>query len=227
MYVRASFVSSALASWSCLSPYEPHRAWQHVARLLHGAGPGGMDAVPLIQQAQAHAEAVWRYNPGEVVEARGRAGDVVFTHPFLVHARSTNCASPAPGGECVRFMCHPGVRLRAHPSFGGGKDRRTPGEKAVMAGLDAIAEVFPHETCVAEWAKQSKEEEDDAASPLQEEKQPLAADDHANARPEAKGNKEDGQDGEEDSLPEGVDRDLWAAMGMAGFGRQAKRARKG
>ncbi|RHY27970.1 hypothetical protein DYB32_006384 [Aphanomyces invadans] len=37
---------------------------------------------------------------------KGRAGDVMLTHPFLMHARSKNC------GASVRFMCNPNVGLK-------------------------------------------------------------------------------------------------------------------
>ncbi|RHY84996.1 hypothetical protein DYB35_007202 [Aphanomyces astaci] len=40
------------------------------------------------------------------VEVQGRAGDVMLTHPFLIHARSKNC------GATVRFMCNPNVGLK-------------------------------------------------------------------------------------------------------------------
>lgn len=202
---------------------------QHTARLLHAAGPGGMDAVPLIQQAKAHAEAVWRYKPETVVEARGRAGDVVFTHPFLVHARSTNCAPASPGGEGVRFMCHPGVRLRAHPCFGGVEQDRgrrvlTPGEKGVMAGLEAAAEVFTHDTCVAQWAQEEGAEGMQAAAPARE--QQLAGNGGQAPPPGHAGRVDDRGGGDEADLPEDVDRDVWAEMGMSGFGKQPKRARR-
>lgn len=202
-----------------------HTQPQHVARLLHAAGPGGMDALPLIQQAKAHAEAVWRHRPEEVIEARGRAGDVVFTHPFLVHARSTNCAPPG-AAEGVRFMCHPGVRLRAHPSFGvaaaGEADSRslTPLEKGVVSGLDG-AEVFAHDACIAQWAKEEEERRGVAAAAREQHH----ADDGGGTAQRGSEAGGAGGGGIADGLPEGVDEAVWAAMGITGFGAKHRRKR--
>lgn len=188
---------------------------QHVARLLHAAGPGGMHATPLIQQAKAHAEAVWRYKPEEIVEARGSAGDVVFTHPFLVHARSRNCADAVvKGGEGVRFMCHPGVRLRGYPAFGEGDGEVTPLERGLLLGL-GLGEgggVFGHDACEARWA-----EEDGDGVDVQEEQGLKCQVDGEEGGGEGEGTL---------SLPEGVDEDVWAQMGMVGFGRDAKKRRR-
>lgn len=170
-----------------------------------------MHATPLIQQAQAHAEAVWRYKPEEIIEARGKAGDVVFTHPFLVHARSRNCAGEEVGEAGVRFMCHPGVRLRGYPAFnrgGGDGGGATPLERGVLWGLGLGAGgggVFGHNACEALW----KEEGD-------------------GERGQQRRGRVDGDDDEQgaSALPEGVDEDVWAQMGMVGFGRDAKKRRR-
>ncbi|CAN0397581.1 unnamed protein product, partial [Laminaria digitata] len=45
----------------------------------------------------------------DVVETTGAAGDVMLTHPLLLHARSSNLAGTDVAG--VRFMCHPAVPL--------------------------------------------------------------------------------------------------------------------
>eukprot|EP00904_Undaria_pinnatifida_P011004 jgi/Undpi1/7033/HiC_scaffold_21.g09507.m1 len=51
----------------------------------------------------------------DVIETTGNAGDVMLTHPLLLHARSSNLAGVAAGG--VRLMCHPAVPLKNHLDF--------------------------------------------------------------------------------------------------------------
>lgn len=46
-----------------------------------------------------------------VVEVNGEEGDVMLTHPFLLHARSKNF------GPDVRFMCNPNVSLFTRMNF--------------------------------------------------------------------------------------------------------------
>ena len=53
---------------------------------------------------------------GSVVEVNGEAGDVMLTHPFMVHARSKNLGQR--GLDSVRFMCHPAVPLSAPMNVG-------------------------------------------------------------------------------------------------------------
>eukprot|EP00629_Pelagomonadales_sp_RCC1024_P015494 CAMPEP_0119261344 /NCGR_PEP_ID=MMETSP1329-20130426/1440_1 /TAXON_ID=114041 /ORGANISM="Genus nov. species nov., Strain RCC1024" /LENGTH=345 /DNA_ID=CAMNT_0007260897 /DNA_START=103 /DNA_END=1137 /DNA_ORIENTATION=- len=77
---------------------------RHVAELLWRAGARGVEGPRLSALAR---EAL---DESSIVECRGRAGDVVLTHPFLLHARSKNLRPAAP--ENVRFMCHPAVRLK-------------------------------------------------------------------------------------------------------------------
>eukprot|EP00752_Nemacystus_decipiens_P001709 g1655.t1 len=48
----------------------------------------------------------------DVIETIGSAGDILLTHPLLLHARSTNLAPVDEAG--VRFMCHPAVPLKRH-----------------------------------------------------------------------------------------------------------------
>jgi hypothetical protein len=43
------------------------------------------------------------------IEVQGRAGDVVFCHPLMLHARSKNLGTK--GVDSVRFMCHPCIEL--------------------------------------------------------------------------------------------------------------------
>jgi len=51
----------------------------------------------------------------QIVEINGQAGDVMLTHPFLLHARSKNLGNK--GVESVRFMCNPNVQLRCSMRF--------------------------------------------------------------------------------------------------------------
>eukprot|EP00607_Mallomonas_marina_P004987 CAMPEP_0182441054 /NCGR_PEP_ID=MMETSP1167-20130531/86673_1 /TAXON_ID=2988 /ORGANISM="Mallomonas Sp, Strain CCMP3275" /LENGTH=143 /DNA_ID=CAMNT_0024635193 /DNA_START=560 /DNA_END=991 /DNA_ORIENTATION=- len=44
------------------------------------------------------------------MEITGEAGDVVFMHPHLLHARSSNLG--AHGKHSIRYMCHPTVVLK-------------------------------------------------------------------------------------------------------------------
>ncbi|KAF0699984.1 Aste57867_9464 [Aphanomyces stellatus] len=79
----------------------------NVAHILEEAIPHGMKG----GQVSAAAKS-WVYqNKKQWVEVQGRAGDVMLTHPFLVHARSKNC------GSRVRFMCNPNVGLKEPMRF--------------------------------------------------------------------------------------------------------------
>lgn len=51
----------------------------------------------------------------EIVEINGKAGDVMLTHPFLLHARSKNLGNK--GINSVRFMCNPNVELKCSMRF--------------------------------------------------------------------------------------------------------------
>lgn len=70
------------------------------ARVLAAAEPAGLDVGELTRRVLAHPDAL-----RTVVEANGRAGDIVLLHPFMLHARSPNT------GTSVRFLCNPCIRL--------------------------------------------------------------------------------------------------------------------
>jgi len=81
------------------------RSHAAVAELLVRAGERGVNG-PRLSSLARETVGAERLAPPSIVETRGRAGDVMLTHPFLLHARSKNLR------EAVRFMCHPAVRLR-------------------------------------------------------------------------------------------------------------------
>ncbi|KAG9398159.1 hypothetical protein AC1031_014959 [Aphanomyces cochlioides] len=80
----------------------------HVAHILQDAIPhGGLKGGKVSASAKS-----WVYQHKKAwVEVQGRAGDVMLTHPFLMHARSKNC------GSQVRFMCNPNVGLKDPMQF--------------------------------------------------------------------------------------------------------------
>ena len=133
----------------------------------------------------------------------------MFTHPFLVHGRSTNCA---PVGEAgVRFMCHPGVKLKDYP-LSEPTMTLTPTEKAIAEvwtqdmGKPQQA-LYNHDECLKTW-----EERKQASSQIIGKRR----------LPQAEGQDDSvvgaDDDEESDDLPEGVDEDVWAMMGIKGFG---------
>lgn len=54
-------------------------------------------------------------NESNIVELTGNIGDIVFMHPFLLHARSTNI-SPV-NLDSVRVLCHPTISLKNNMNF--------------------------------------------------------------------------------------------------------------
>uniref|UniRef100_A0A7S3PRB8 Phytanoyl-CoA dioxygenase n=2 Tax=Aplanochytrium stocchinoi TaxID=215587 RepID=A0A7S3PRB8_9STRA len=79
-----------------------------------------------------------------IFEVTGRGGDVVLTHPFLLHARSKNLG--VNGVNSVRFICNPCIalknKLNVHENSGGdgntanveegSKQEHSPVEKAII-----------------------------------------------------------------------------------------------
>ena len=188
---------------------------KYISRLLKEAGPEGMDAVEVIKKGQAWVEGGGEGGrEGRVVETVGEAGDVMFTHPFLLHGRSANCAEvPKEEGreEGVRFMCHPSVSLTRVPWLGGregGRDgEMSVVERAIVAGWEEEEggrEVFSHEDCLT------------AAARWEERKGRGRG--HGVKRRTKGGAREEEEEEVEEVLPEGVDADVMAVMGMTGFG---------
>ena len=207
---------------------------KYIARLLKEAGPDGMDAVEVIKKGQAWVEGGGEGGreggEGRVVETVGEAGDVMFTHPFLLHGRSANCAEvPKEGGreggreEGVRFMCHPSVSLTKVPWVGGREGGREGGmsvvERAIVAGWEG--EVFSHEECLAAAARwEERKGRGRAYGGERRQKFP--------EEKEEGGGEDEGEDKEEleEVLPEGVDADVMAVMGMTGFGSGGGKKRR-
>jgi len=186
-----------------------------------------MDALEVIRKGQAWVkerteegkEAVERCR---VVETVGEAGDVMFTHPFLLHGRSANCAEVSREGgreggreQGVRFMCHPSVSLTRVPRVGGREEENKQGmsvvERAIVAGWEGKEdgrEMFLHDECLAAtegWEERKRRRQ-------------------AQGRKQKRRLKEGGGEGNNDeealeALPVGVDANVMSVMGMTGFGR--------
>lgn len=74
------------------------------------------------------------FNQYEVVELTGQAGDVIFLHPHLLHARSTNLGKN--GVHSIRYMCHPSVMLKSHMNFNMPLADMTPVMRAMVKNPD-------------------------------------------------------------------------------------------
>jgi len=159
----------------------------------------------------------------------------MFTHPFLLHGRSANCAEvPKEGGrkggreEGVRFMCHPSVSLTKVPWVGGREGGREGGvsvvERAIVAGWEGEEggkEVFSHEECLAAAARwEERKGRGRAYGGKRRQK-------FSEEREEGEG-EDEGEDEEEveKDLPEGVDADVMAVMGMMGCGSGGGKKRR-
>ena len=110
-----------------------HRA---VAALLARAGPAGVGGPRL----SALARAAVGEPPPSIVEASGRAGDVVLAHPLLLHARSANLGA-VDDADAVRFGCFPNVPMRAPLRLEGGA--ATPVEAPLRAARAAGGAPLP------------------------------------------------------------------------------------
>jgi hypothetical protein len=178
-----------------------------VAQLLHEAGPAGSDALEIIQRGKVYAK---EKPHDEIVETVGQAGDVMFTHPFLIHGRSRNCAVAREGSEAgVRFMCHPSVRLKAFPSFEASQGKEmTPLEQGILQGIRS---------------KEEQEEEENERSEVriwthdQCHSAALSNPKGEGGAPQKRKQQRHGQE-VEDEEEEAVDADVLEIMGLSGFG---------
>eukprot|EP01036_Dinobryon_divergens_P042246 gene42246-56116_t len=66
----------------------------------------------------------------EIEEITGDAGDIVFLHPHLLHARSTNLGTD--GVASIRYMCHPAIELKQHLNFNVDIEEMTPIMRAML-----------------------------------------------------------------------------------------------
>ncbi|CAM9157646.1 unnamed protein product [Ectocarpus sp. 13 AM-2016] len=99
-----------------------------VAKILwNRAGTTGLTGPELSSAAR---EALLPAADDDIVETNGDAGDVLLTHPLLLHSRSTNLASIEESG--VRFMCHPAIPLRDHLDLHSAPETRSVLERVMM-----------------------------------------------------------------------------------------------
>ncbi|CAM9137031.1 unnamed protein product [Ectocarpus sp. 6 AP-2014] len=99
-----------------------------VAKILwNRAGTTGLTGPELSSAAR---EALLPTADDDVVETNGDAGDVLLTHPLLLHSRSTNLAPIEESG--VRFMCHPAVPLKDHLNLHSAPEARSVLERVMM-----------------------------------------------------------------------------------------------
>lgn len=64
----------------------------------------------------------------------GKAGDIMFVHPFLLHARSKNLGKN--GAESVRFLCNPNVQLKNKMKFNAKKIAKQSFKEAIHSPLE-------------------------------------------------------------------------------------------
>ena len=74
-----------------------------IAKLLQKYEPHGLKGGAVSYNAR-------KFPRNKVVEVRGKAGDVMLVHPFVLHARSKNLGKK--GINSVRFMCNPNISLK-------------------------------------------------------------------------------------------------------------------
>lgn len=96
------------------------------AKILVEAGMRGMSSKEL-------ASAVIQSNePLNIIELTGKKGDIIFLHPLLLHARSTNLATIDESN--VRFMCHPSIPLKRTLNFNQPFHQMSLLEKSMVCG---------------------------------------------------------------------------------------------
>ena len=99
------------------------RSHHQVARLLADAEPCSLNDEQVRQRLPRPT------SDGEMVEVTGRAGDVLFAHPFLVHTSNRNI------GTRVRFACNPHVDLLGPLELDRPEAEQSLVEKAVTRAL--------------------------------------------------------------------------------------------
>lgn len=106
------------------------------ARVLRDAQPAGLPQAELSKRVK---EECFRGQPsqasGRVVEAQGRAGDILLLHPFMLHTVSINT------GKAVRVICNPHVNFTERMNVTGNptsaKDASRPISPVERAIIDA------------------------------------------------------------------------------------------
>jgi hypothetical protein len=93
-----------------------------VARILAAAEPDGLAIGDLIERLPV-------VDPRQVVEVSGKAGDVAFLHPFLIHGFSAN------DGSRIRFACNPQYPLRKPMNLDRDDGDHSPVEEAIRIAI--------------------------------------------------------------------------------------------
>jgi len=93
-----------------------------VARIIADAEPAGLDLDGLMAKLPA-------VEPDTIEEVQGRAGDIAFLHPFLIHGFSAN-RSNRP-----RFACNPQYMLKTEKDLNRADGDYSPVEAAIRVGL--------------------------------------------------------------------------------------------
>jgi len=93
-----------------------------VARILAAAEPDGLAIDELIERLP-------EVSPRQVVEVSGKAGDVAFLHPFLIHGFSAN------DGSKVRFACNPQYPLKKAMNLDRDDGDYSPVEAAIRIAI--------------------------------------------------------------------------------------------
>ncbi|CAM9381755.1 unnamed protein product [Ectocarpus fasciculatus] len=110
-----------------------------VAKILwNSAGTTGLTGPELSNAAR---EALLPAADDDVVETNGDAGDVLLTHPLLLHSRSTNLAPVEESG--VRFMCHPAIPLKDHLDLHSAPEMRSVLERVMMQACPVGGRCLP------------------------------------------------------------------------------------
>lgn len=99
---------------------------RRVARIIAEAEPGGIDQAALTRRLPLPRSTT------EVVEITGRAGDVLFLHPFIVHASGANT------GSRVRFACNPHVALNEPLDLDRPRTELSLVEHAIVRALEEV-----------------------------------------------------------------------------------------
>jgi hypothetical protein len=94
-----------------------------VARILADVEPGALNDDGVRQRLPVPASS------SDIEEVTGRAGDVLFAHPFLVHASNRNT------GSSVRFACNPHIDLLGPMELERAEDEQSLVERAVTRAL--------------------------------------------------------------------------------------------
>ncbi|HEY8669077.1 MAG TPA: phytanoyl-CoA dioxygenase family protein [Tepidisphaeraceae bacterium] len=101
-----------------------------VARLLAQSEPEGLSPAQLVPPIEPYVIE----NLDRVIEMTGQMGDVVLTHPFMVHAQSPNT------GRRIRIIANPAQSYREPMNLNpADASNFSPVERAIVMGLNQMA----------------------------------------------------------------------------------------